>query len=75
MNLQNIVHTWTQKTTKIFTLIDFKFVFHYYVQNVQDERGDGNYGFRTVVVCLGLHQDKWSNFWCNILDELNIHIK
>ncbi|MFQ6622759.1 hypothetical protein Gotur_001852 [Gossypium turneri] len=28
-------------------------MFHSYITHVQDVRGDGNYGFRVISVCLG----------------------
>ncbi|TYG94178.1 hypothetical protein ES288_A11G167400v1 [Gossypium darwinii] len=41
-----------------------------YITHVQDVKGDGNYGFRAIPVCLGYGEDQWLYVRHQLLDEL-----
>ncbi|XP_038707173.1 uncharacterized protein LOC120002472 [Tripterygium wilfordii] len=43
-----------------------------YIMHVQDVKPDGNYGFRAIAVCLGLHEDAWATIRYNLIEELHI---
>lgn len=44
--------------------------FHPYVTPIQNARGDGNYGFCIIAVCLGYIKDNWHQICLNIHNEL-----
>lgn len=48
-------------------------MFHPYIRNVQDVRGDGNCGFRAIAVHLGLHEDAWPTIRSNLMEELEAY--
>ncbi|KAL3615935.1 hypothetical protein CASFOL_040229 [Castilleja foliolosa] len=39
-------------------MVDIPKVFHPYITNIQNVKGDGNCGFRALAVCLGLDEEK-----------------
>nr|GEU94916.1 protein FAR-RED impaired response 1-like [Tanacetum cinerariifolium] len=45
-------------------------IFHHYLTSLQDVRGDGNCGFRSVVVALGLSEDQWPRIRSDLVWEL-----
>ena len=45
-------------------------IFHPYITNIHDVRGDGNCGFRSIAVCLGYDEDQWPYIRRELLDEL-----
>ncbi|KAJ9557025.1 hypothetical protein OSB04_011639 [Centaurea solstitialis] len=45
-------------------------IFHPYISNTQDVRGDGNCGFRSIVVCVGYDENQWPYVRRELLDEL-----
>nr|GEV32507.1 hypothetical protein [Tanacetum cinerariifolium] len=45
-------------------------IFHPYLTGLQDVRGDGNCGFRSVVVALGLSEDQWPRIRSDLVQEL-----
>ncbi|GJV07398.1 putative ribonuclease H-like domain-containing protein [Tanacetum coccineum] len=46
-------------------------IFHPYVTELQDVIGDGNCGFRSVAVALGLPQDQWPRIRSDLVSELD----
>ncbi|KAD3640172.1 hypothetical protein E3N88_29395 [Mikania micrantha] len=45
-------------------------VFHPYITNIQNVIGDGNCGFRSIPICLGLSEDQWAQIRHELLEEL-----
>ncbi|KAJ9563169.1 hypothetical protein OSB04_008329 [Centaurea solstitialis] len=45
-------------------------LFHPYITKIQDVRGDGNCGFRSIAVWLGYGEDQWPYVRRELLDEL-----
>ncbi|TYH58578.1 hypothetical protein ES332_D08G164700v1 [Gossypium tomentosum] len=45
-------------------------MFHPYITHIQDVKGDRNYGFRAISVCLGYGEDQWLYVRHQVLDEL-----
>jgi hypothetical protein len=41
---------------------DIPIVFHPYIKHIQNVNGDGNCGYRALVVCLGLDEDKFFEY-------------
>ena len=48
-------------------------IFHPYVTDLQDVIGDGNCGFRSVAVALGLPQDQWRRIRSDLVQELDFN--
>ena len=47
-------------------------MFHHYITDIRDVRGDGNCGFRAIAACLGFGEDHWLYICKQLLDELLI---
>lgn len=45
-------------------------IFHPYITRIQNVRGDGNCGFRSIAACLGHGEDKWLYVRQQLLNEL-----
>nr|KAJ0184547.1 hypothetical protein LSAT_V11C900495150 [Lactuca sativa] len=45
-------------------------IFHLYITHIKNVMGDGNYDFRSVVVCLGYDENEWIFICQELYDEL-----
>ncbi|XP_052627760.1 uncharacterized protein LOC128125935 [Lactuca sativa] len=52
---------------------EIPYEFHPYVTNIQNVRGDGNYGFRAIAACLGYSEDNWRQIRLDLQNELLAH--
>ncbi|KAJ9540010.1 hypothetical protein OSB04_026516, partial [Centaurea solstitialis] len=48
----------------------FPSIFHPYIMQVEDVKGDGNCGFRAIAVWLGRHEDEWPSVRHDLMEEL-----
>ncbi|GJW02198.1 hypothetical protein Tco_1561054 [Tanacetum coccineum] len=62
-----------QKPRSLAYIDQFPNMFHPYIEEVQDVRADGNYGFRAVAVGLELHQNEWPTIRYDLMEELRIY--
>ncbi|KAJ9543670.1 hypothetical protein OSB04_023377 [Centaurea solstitialis] len=51
----------------------FPSLFHPYIMQVHDVKGDGNCGFRAIAVCLGRHENEWPSIRYDLMEELNMY--
>lgn len=46
-----------------------------YVVNIENVKGDGHYGFRTVTSLLGFHKDAWAFVRQDLMNKLSNNIQ
>nr|KAJ0202577.1 hypothetical protein LSAT_V11C500243660 [Lactuca sativa] len=56
-----------------FQLRSIPDIFHDYIDDIHDVKGDGYCGFQAVTVCLGYNEDHWLYIRKQLLEELESH--